>query len=275
MNTLKRNLSMVELLVVMTVLAVLAGLIFVGVSRGLDSARAAQCLSNMSQTGKAWLQCVQDSPMESKTGSRGFSLPKVQEPDGTTWVETLEKYSGDVGIFCCPLQANTGDDAYGCAMNPLVGARWLYGPNMFGYGYLLTAGENRPRPLGLIQRPSQTVVICESGYVSDDTLSLSPEQWREDGSQPWQPYVAFNLTDTTSQEALNLGAINHGYDWGNTVPGVALGGITWDGHYRALGRHSSACSASMADGSVKKLKIGELVLPQFASQECIFDNQRK
>ncbi|MBN2711479.1 MAG: type II secretion system protein [Planctomycetes bacterium] len=279
MKTENKAFTLVELLVVIGVIAILAALLMSALSSAFGSARGTKCLSNLSQTMKVWMQCVNDSPVKGNMGQGGFELPKVQDENGVTWVEKLVPYAdGETGIFKCPVQANESDNAYGFGMNPLAGASWWYplGANAhFGGGFLLTPGEKRPRAISVIVKPSETVMICESGWVSDASVTKTAAEWEEDGSKGWKPYVAFNFYDNTSSKASSFAPVTYGYDWGNLAPKTGVDAMGWEQNVRPLARHGDKCHTGFVDCHAAATPIGELVDPQWGSAACLFDNQQE
>lgn len=272
----KGGFTIVELMVVVAILAILAGLLMAAASGGGAAARETACVNQVGQLMKAWRQCVNDAPITGVPGMQGFLLPRVQDPDGKTWVDMLLPYlGGSDATLHCPAATGAGS-ARGYGMNPLAAASWTYANGFFGQGFLLTPGETRQRPLGLIAKPAETAVLCDSATVTDATKDKAPEQWEEDSAAAWKPYVAFSLTDTTSKWATSMGSsITHGYDWGNTVPLSGVGAMGWDGRVRAVGRHRGACVTGFADAHAAAVPVGKLVLPQWGSPDCLFDNQLK
>lgn len=275
----RRGFTLTELLVAIAIIGVLATLLLGALSAGLASARTAACLANASQTGKAWLQCV-NSTASGTVGLSGPTLHQVQDSSGGNWTDKIAASAGgEHGIFKCPLQANSAKDAYGFGMNPTVGAEWGYLYGFFFGGYTLMPTDTRPRPLTLVKHPDRTLIVCESGTITAATRDLASSRWREDGAADWKPYVAFNLYDKTSAEAAAAAAITHGYNWGNTVPdhltgGAICGSMGWDQSVRAVARHSGKCTTVFVDAHVEALEIGKLTDPAWNSDDCLFDNQK-
>jgi prepilin-type N-terminal cleavage/methylation domain-containing protein len=101
----RRAFTLVEMLVVVAIIAVLAGILFPVFSRSREQARKTGCTSNLSQIGKAVLLYSADA---------GEFLPQVdprEDNDGTSWDQcpplhvVLGSYAKSTAIFRCPSDA--------------------------------------------------------------------------------------------------------------------------------------------------------------------------
>lgn len=256
--------TIVELMVVIAIIAVLAGLLYGVLGKVIDSSKMTTCMNNMQQISIATKLWGETNKHNSPAGEVSAVCIKAEDADGNTWADLLGK---DIGteIFKCPLQANNSANAYGYGLNPLAGASVASFMARINAGFLLTPEYEKPALLSLIKHPSRTVLFTESGYITDATINNTPDLWQEDGSKPWKPYVAFNFSRPASP-------INFGYDWGNTFGDSDVGAMGWDEHYRAVKRHEKIIT-SMADGSVAPLTMDELVTPEWGSENCLYDNQ--
>ncbi len=269
----QRGFSLVEVLVVTAIIAILAGILLTALSSGSASARQAACVQNNSQLMKAWQLCVNQSPITEVPGAQGYSVPKVQNEDGTTWVDTLSPFLGDnTNVLYCP--SHEAEKKYSYGMNPLAGASWTYAAGYFGQGYLLTPEETRARPFSMINNPAGTLILCDAGQITDASKDNQPPEWQEDLSASWKPYVAFSVTDHSSTWYKQTGlAVTYGYDWGSSVPLSGVGAMGWNGLVRALGRHEGRVVCGFADGKVAALPIVGVVSHDWGSEMCLFDNQ--
>ena len=111
MNSTRRDgFTMIELLVVMSILAVLAAILFPVFAGAREKARGATCMSNLRQIGIA---------LESYSQDYDESLPyhmMCLDEQGTyqNWLGTLSPYSRSTGIYNCPSNPDgkyTGPDA--------------------------------------------------------------------------------------------------------------------------------------------------------------------
>jgi prepilin-type N-terminal cleavage/methylation domain-containing protein len=88
----RRGLALIELLVVVAIIAVLAGLILIGVSRARSSTRAVQCLNNLRQIGSGFQTYAMDN---------SGRLPDPQAHE-TTWESMILKYLSSTAVLRCP-----------------------------------------------------------------------------------------------------------------------------------------------------------------------------
>lgn len=151
---------MVELVIVLTVVGLLAGLIIPSILKARTQAAATQCLDNCRALGEAFLQYSQDN--EGRLVP--FSQPrpgkvKKKSSGKLLWTELLGKYSDEHQPWHCP-ECRTGTHG-GLAYNRLLASRGI--------------------TIGQVLKPAQTVVIGDAGPVanSDET---NPDLWREDVS---------------------------------------------------------------------------------------------
>lgn len=270
---IKCGFTIVELLVVVAVIGILAGILMTALMGAMRQADETVCMNNQKQIIVAWLMRAEDSQTTQNVGQTGANAPKVQTDSGDTWADTLETYvGGNRDLYKCPRQIDESESAYGFGMNPLIGGIWYYTHGMFGGGYLLTPGETRARPLSLVYNPGGTILLADTGWVTADTKDLASTAWMEEANG-WKPYTAYNLTDTTSSDATSIAPINHGYDWGNSVPMTGVNAMGWEERVRAVPRHDGTCNTGYVDGHVTSTAIRAVTDPQWAAPACLFDNQ--
>lgn len=109
-----RAFSLIELLAVIAIIGVLAGLVFTTVGRMRASAQAATCLSNLRQIGQAALQWSGEN--------QGYMVPCNQGADGAAlWPSLLAPHLNTAfalnnpgkqpAIYCCPSAASDFSDS--------------------------------------------------------------------------------------------------------------------------------------------------------------------
>jgi len=100
MTRVRRGFTLVELLVVMTIIAILMGLAFAGVARAREAARRTQCMNDMRQFGSAVMQYENArQKMPGYLNKMGGTLNGAQQLTIVGWVPPLLGYLGRGDIF--------------------------------------------------------------------------------------------------------------------------------------------------------------------------------
>jgi prepilin-type N-terminal cleavage/methylation domain-containing protein/prepilin-type processing-associated H-X9-DG protein len=145
-----RAFTLIELLTVIAVVGVLAGILVPVVGAVRDRARATQCLSNMRQIGAASLLYLADN--QGRLPSNGHD----RNPDGTSrsWRDTLETYLGPNFLGRCPSRPEHPHDI------------------SYGWNDFLTEpsgpATGRGISLGACRQPSATLML---GELTDEGIS--------------------------------------------------------------------------------------------------------
>lgn len=98
---MKKAFSLLELVVVIAIIALLAGLLLPALSSAKKKAHGAKCRSNLRQIGIALAGYTHDTayfPIYGRT-------PTENEPDGAKWYDDLQSYLPNPwthGVFVCP-----------------------------------------------------------------------------------------------------------------------------------------------------------------------------
>jgi len=155
----KRAFTLLELLIVVAIIAILAGILFPVFARARENARRASCLSNLKQIGLAGLQYSQDYDERVMP----VSMPGVGKTfywwgswDGTTLKQSeglLQPYMKSEQIQVCPSFENK--------MRAAIG--------LTGYAYnqkYLHPFGSPSVSLAVISAPSQTVLMADSARIS-------------------------------------------------------------------------------------------------------------
>lgn len=254
-----RGFTLVELLVVVAIIAVLAGILFPSFMQAREQGRRADCLSNMRQVGIAINLYVQDnegaypsSPAGAKPGQRltnaeGFAawttavypyivsgratqIPARKGKPLPPWTDPIT-YTG--GVFHCPNDSGTMGPSY--AMN----------------AWLLTGMRE-----GDLHRGGETVLLAEKrGAIPQEHFVWWISPWPD-----WPPRAGRSVAQR--EAAINAVTIdpNEGesddYNW-ITPDGVNHGAITESAGLQTL-RHSGGANWLFTDGHVKWARLTQI-----------------
>lgn len=194
----KKFFTLIELLIVISIIAILAGMLLPALSMARDRARTIQCAGNLKQLSMGILQYAIDS--------RDF-YPHIPNPEPTgepmlIWDDLINEYApvprltqtekearfvkirGRANAYLCPSD-RSGVSAYGAdfyrrtyaltrgTANP---AEYEKYPGIYGAGAAIRQGE--------VRFPSQTFAIVEMasdtntlGYTSNASVQNAAKQW--------------------------------------------------------------------------------------------------
>jgi prepilin-type N-terminal cleavage/methylation domain-containing protein len=149
----RRAFTLIEILAVVTILAILAAVMFPVFGRVRENGRRTVCASNAKQFALALLQYGQDHDES--------LVPIHYDSDGDVeWTSMLNSYVKNPQIFRCPSDTKSKDISYG--LNQLVFLDLEEHPNA------------QPVKLSQFQSPSQTIMLGETG-TTDDLSTLKPD----------------------------------------------------------------------------------------------------
>jgi prepilin-type processing-associated H-X9-DG protein/prepilin-type N-terminal cleavage/methylation domain-containing protein len=178
-----KGLTLVELLVVITIIVVLAALSTLGVSRLRSSARGANCTSNLRQIGAAMLSYAGDNsgqlpPLEDRTKpgdglngiwpqiiADGGHLPRLLNRD--------KKLSCGAGVWACPdcTTVQTNYQGYGAAEATVLKVMRASVP---GSGSLRLAEISVPERTWLVGDTANNAKDLKTGWYA---IWANPKQW--------------------------------------------------------------------------------------------------
>jgi prepilin-type N-terminal cleavage/methylation domain-containing protein len=165
----KRNttgFTLVELLVVIAVLALLAGLALPALLKTSEASNQTKCLSNMRQLSAAYLLMVADKD--------GVLVPNSDSTTKLTWYNAVDDYmptkletSGDWRSLCCP-SALAGLAKVGVNSSTTSSSRATYGLN----SEIDSAGDLKR--MANLTKPSATILL-------GDTDISNTKEWTTTG----------------------------------------------------------------------------------------------
>lgn len=165
----RENFTILELLIVISIIGILAGLLLPALGAARDRAHSISCIGNMKQLGLAYFNYCSDwnmTPLVSKSGVRWVDLmvPYLKEKS--------ERSSGNV--FVCPSDRRPDDKkvVYGVSdVNKLsYGINQCYPSNRESSTPILWNGINA----NLIRRPSEFITLADAGSYYIGTSVASP-----------------------------------------------------------------------------------------------------
>jgi len=188
--------TLLELLVVVAIIAILAGILFPVFARARENARRSSCQSNLKQIGLGWLQYAQDydehvvptlsDPTNYGPAKRFYWFGSVTGSGATATLNEseglLQPYMKSGQIQACPSFSNTTRSALGAT----------------GYGYnddylsRYTPDYTKVNPANLaeISAPSETVAFADcAGTNSSDHTTIVPNVYL---SAPRDAYPTFH-----------------------------------------------------------------------------------
>ena len=221
--------TLIELLTVITIIAILAAILFPVFASAREKARQTMCASNLQQLGLCVLQYAQDYDE---------ALPFGNGSGGQGWAGQIFSYTKSSGIFVCP------DDSTPPATWPSLYMRVSYGYNENLSNY---QGDHPPLPLSKFTAPASTAMIFETrGSIANVSGAGGPIVSTE-GSSPARAggtldgcggYATGNFSGRNPLSTYNDSACLAIATW--TWPGggaAHVGGANWlacDGHVKFL-----------------------------------------
>ena len=176
-----QGFTLVELLVVIGIIAILAGIVLAAVSASKEKARQTVCLSNLSQIGKAMAMYQQDND--------GFYVAESYQPYQTG---DNDRKTGQYAVWLEILAPYIKSEAITCPSRPDVDVHSLPLMRVSGYGYnaslqtleIVDKEKQLSRSVGkhesLVKYPSVTVVAGDmrvgvvAGFVPDTENPIFP-----------------------------------------------------------------------------------------------------
>jgi prepilin-type processing-associated H-X9-DG protein/prepilin-type N-terminal cleavage/methylation domain-containing protein len=210
--------TLVELLVVITIIGLLAGLAVPAINGGLKSAKAGACLSNLHQIGVATMAYAADNSF--KLPDAGASSPE--------WATTLASFvstgtKSKKSIFVCP----------GCEKPVQEGNDAMVAVTYGMHGGLMPKGGTASNISSVVRAPE---------------VILAADMCQDPGNKGWSPYCIENPYIVVSQSGGRSGSINL-----TTAIATSTDADTGNNPWMRY-RHSGKVNVVMVDGHAEAIK---------------------
>ncbi|MDD2486051.1 MAG: prepilin-type N-terminal cleavage/methylation domain-containing protein [bacterium] len=185
MKSKQRGFTLIELLVVIAIIAILAAILFPVFGRARESARSANCISNLKQLGLSFNMYIQDYDEQFP--------PQQLEGTEIYWTGMLVKGKyAEGGIFFCPSSSQTKENTF---VNPgnytMDNWRWSrvdYGYNWRHLGSNARYGGSKFGAsvcMSDIVNPSQTILLVDTYYNGKKTGCCMVSDFYEAGGSDY------------------------------------------------------------------------------------------
>ena len=216
--------TLVELLVVISIIGLLAGLAVPAINGGLKSAKAGACLSNLHQIGVATMAYAADN---------SFKLPDAGSGTSDMWADKLATFistgtKSKKSIFVCPGALKTVSEATGEDIAVTYGV----------HGGLMPRGGTASN-ISCVTRQSEVI--------------LAADMCQDPGNKGWSPYCIENPAIVVSQSGGRSGSINLSAAI-TTTTDADSGNSAWMRY-----RHSGKVNVVMVDGHAEAIKKGAVL----------------
>jgi len=216
--------TLVELLVVISIIGLLAGLAVPAISGGLKSAKAGACLSNLHQIGVATLAYTADN---------SFKLPDAGSGTSDMWAAKIANFMGSDtkrknNVFVCPGALKTVSQATGQDIAITYGV----------HGGLMPRGGAASN-IACVTRQSEVI--------------LAADMCQDPGNKGWSPYCIENPAIVVSQSGGRSGSINLSAAI-TTTTDADSGNNAWMRY-----RHSGKVNVVMLDGHAEAIQKGQVL----------------
>lgn len=229
---IKQGFTLVEILVVIAIVGLLAGLLFPVFANARESGRITSCASNLSQIGKAIALYTSDNRERYP-----LIVDDKNATNGCTWVDAVYPYAKSTKVFSCP-SAKHGDYVPGCGpAQPIPGGEPGEEDGFNGSYDMVTP---------FIEAQITQNSTGSSGGYQIYPKSLSQSKYRF----PSSTILVLDGSDTSYFFHNTFAVVNPGIDKITSVDDLKDGGI--------LPRHRDGVNLLYVDGHVKWQKLDSL-----------------
>lgn len=261
MTRRSRAFTLAELLTVLAIIAVLAGLLFPVLISAKGEAKRAQCLSNMKQASAATMLYLMDYDDTFMPVNHRPGMPPNARFD-RTWVQLILPYAGSFSIFSCPADASIHEDdtAFDPDLVPGDIYAQYYSASMrvtMGYNYLYLAPiyikngrwVSSPRTGSSVGDSAKTLLYVDS--IHDRLPSGTPI-----GGGNWLvvPPCRYEYTVNSRMDSFNVdGAVYTPFvGWKlSDQNSPHIYGNAWPWHFGKI-------NTARVDGSAKTISVAQL-----------------
>ena len=216
--------TLVELLVVISIIGLLAGLAVPAINSGLKSAKAGACLSNLHQIGVATLAYTADN---------SFKLPDAGSGTTDMWATKIATFmGGDTkkknNVFVCPGALKSVSEATGANVAITYGV----------HGGVMPKGGTAS---------NITCVLRQSEVI------LAADMCQDPGNKGWSPYCLENPSIVVSQSGGRSGSMDLSAAIATSTDADS-GNNAWMRY-----RHSGKVNVVMFDGHAEAIEKGKVL----------------